>query len=103
MPENLETSAVATGLEKVNFHSNAKECSNYHTIAHISHASKVMLKILQVRLQQYVNQELPDVQAGFSKGKVVRDQIANICWIIEKAREFQNNIYFCFIELCQSL
>ena len=62
-----------------------------------------MLKILQVRLQQYVNQELPDVQAGFSKGKVVRDQIANIRWIIEKAREFQNNIYFCFIELCQSL
>ena len=62
-----------------------------------------MLKILQVRLQQYVNQELPDVQAGFSKGKVVRDQIANIRWIIEKAREFQKNIYFCFIELCQSL
>ena len=103
MPANLENSAVAAELEMVSFHSNAKECSNYHTVALISHTSKVMLKILQVRLQQYVNQELPDVQAGFSKGKVVRDQIANICWIIEKAREFQNNIYFCFIELCQSL
>jgi len=73
----------------------AKKCSNYHTIALISHASKVMLKILQARLQQYVNRELPDVQAGFRKG--TRDQIANICWIIEKAREFQKNIYFCFI------
>ena len=78
----------------------AKECSNYHTIALISHASKVMLKILQVRLQQYVNQELPDleVQAGFRKGRGIRDQIANIHWIIEKAREFQNNIYFCLID-----
>ena len=73
----------------------AKEHSNYHTIALISHASKVMLKILQARLQQY--RELPDVQAGFRKGRGTRDQIANICWIIEKAREFQKNIYFCFI------
>ena len=73
--------------------SNAKECSNYHTIALISHANKVMLKILQARLQQYMNRELPDVQAGFRKG---RDQIANIRWIMEKAREFQKNIYFCF-------
>ena len=71
---------------------NAKECSNYHTIAFISHASKVMLKILQVRLQQYVNCEFPDVQAGFRKGTGTRDQIANICWIIEKARKFQKNI-----------
>ena len=82
---------------------NAKECSNYHTIALISHASKVMFKILQGRLQQYVNHELPDVQAGFRKGRGSRDQIANIIWIIEKARQFQKNIYFCFIELCQSL
>ena len=74
----------------------AKQCSNYHTIALISHASKVMLKILQARLQQYVNQELPGVQAGFRKGRGTRDQIANH-WIIEKAREFQKNIYFCFI------
>ena len=77
---------------------NAKECSNYHTIALISHASKVMLKILQARLQQYVNWELPDVQAGFRKGRGTRDQIANIHWIIEKAREFQKNIYFCLID-----
>ena len=77
---------------------NAKECSNYHTIALISHTSKVMLKILQTRLQQYMNCELPDVQAGFRKGRRIRDQIANICWIIEKAREFQKNIYFCFID-----
>ena len=76
---------------------NAKECSNYGTIALISHASKVMLKILQGRLQQYVNRELPDVQAGFRKGRGTRDQIANINWIMEKAREFQKNIYFCFI------
>ena len=72
---------------------NAKECSNYHTIALIPHASKVILKILQARLQQYVNQELPDVQTGFRKGRGTRDQIVNICWIIEKAREFQKNIY----------
>ena len=76
----------------------AKECSNYHTIALISHASKVMLKILQARLQQYVNRERLDVQAGFRKGRGSRDQIANICWIMEKAREFQKNIYFCFID-----
>ena len=77
---------------------NAKECSNYCTIALISYASKVMLKILQARLQQYVNRELPDVQAGFRKGRGTRDQIANIRWIIEKARELQKNIYFCFID-----
>ena len=103
MPANLENSAVATGLEKVSFHpipkkSNAKECSNYCTIALISHASKVMLKILQARLQQYMNCELPDVQAGFRKSKGTRDQIVNICWIIKKARGFQKNIYFCFID-----
>ena len=77
---------------------NAEECSNYHTIALISHASKVSLKILQARLQQYVNHELPDVQAGFRKGRGTRDQIANIRWIMEKARDFQKNIYFCFID-----
>ena len=77
---------------------NAKECSNYRTIAFTSYASKIMLEILQARLQQYVNHELPDVQAGFRKGRGTRDQIANICWIIEKAREFQKNIYFCFID-----
>ena len=77
---------------------NAKECSNYHTIALISHTSKVMLKILQARLQQYANRELPDVQAGFRKGRGTRDQIANICWIIKNARELQKNIYFCFID-----
>ena len=77
---------------------NAKECSNYNTIAPISHASKVMLKILQARLQQYVKHGLPDVQAGFRKGRGTRDQIANIHWIIEKAKEFQKNIYFCFID-----
>ena len=77
---------------------NAKECSNYHTIALISHASKVMLKILQARLQQYLNHELPDVQAGVWKGRGIRDQIANNCWIIKNAREFQRNIYFCFID-----
>ena len=76
----------------------AKECSNYHIIALISHVSKVMLKILQVRFQQYVNHELPDVQADFRKGRGTRDKIANICWIIEKAREFQKNIYICFID-----
>ena len=77
---------------------NAKECSNYRTTALISPASRVMLKILQPRLQQYVNSELPDVQAGFRKGRGTRDQIANICWIMEKGREFQKNIYFCFID-----
>ena len=75
---------------------NAKECSNYCTIALTSHASKIMLKIFQVRLQQYMNRELPDVQAGFRKSRGTRDQIANICWIVEKARGFQKNIYFCF-------
>ena len=77
---------------------NPKEYSNYHTIALISHASKVMLKILQARLQQYMNREFPDVQAGFRKGRGTRDQNANIRWINEKAREFQKNIYFCFID-----
>ena len=96
MPANLENSAVATGLEKVSFHSNPKVCSNYHTIALISHASKVILKILQARLQQYMNCELPDVQAGFRKGWGTKGQIANIRWIIKKAREFQKNVYFCF-------
>ena len=76
---------------------NAKECSNYHTIALISHTRKVMLKIFQARLQQYVNCEFPDIQAGFRKGTGTRDQIVNICWIIKKAKEFQKNIYFCFI------
>ena len=80
----------------------AKECSNYHTIAPISHTSKVMLKILQARLQQYVNQELKDVQAGFRKGRGTRNQIVNICWITEKAREFQKNIYFCFIDYAKA-
>ena len=103
MPPNLENSAVATGLEKVKFQSihkkgNAEECSNYRTIALISDASKVMLKILQARLQQYVNYELPDIQAGFRKGRGTRDQISNIHWIMEKAREFQKTIYFCFID-----
>ena len=81
---------------------NAKECSNHCTIVLISHASKVMLKILQVRLQQYVNHEFPDVQAGFRKGRGTRDQIANIRWIIEKAKEFQKNIYFCFIDYAKA-
>ena len=91
MSENLENSAVATGLEKVSFYSNPKECSNYHIIALISHTSKVMLKILQARLQQYMNRDLPGVQAGFRKGRGTRDQIANIFCITEKAREFQKN------------
>ena len=94
MLAHFGSSAVATGLEKVSFHPNpkernAKECSNYHTIALISHASKVTLKNLQARLQQYVNCEIPDVQAGFRKGRGTRDQIANIRWIIKKAIEFQ--------------
>ena len=79
-----------------------KECSNCHTIALISHSSKVMQKILQVRLQQYVNREFPGVQAGFRKGRGTRDQIANICWIIKKARAFQKNIYFCFIDYAKA-
>ena len=81
---------------------NPKECSNYCTIALISHACKVMLKILQARLQQYMNHELPDVQAGYRKGRGTRDQIANICWIITKAREFQKNFYFCFIDYAKA-
>jgi len=80
----------------------AKECSNYHTVALISHASKVIFKILQPRLQQYVNRELLDVQAGFRKGRGTKDQIANICWIIDKAREFQKIIYFCFIDYAKT-
>ena len=96
MLANLKNSTVATGLEKVSFHpipkeDNANECSNYHTIALISHTRKVLVKILQARLQQYLNHEVPDVQAGFRKGRGIRNQIA-ICWIIEKAREFHKNI-----------
>ena len=99
MPAHLENTAVDTGLEKVVFipvpkKGNAKECSNDHAIAFISHATKVMLKILQATLQQYVNYELPDIQAGFRKGRGSRDQFANIRWIIKKAREFQKHIYF---------
>ena len=102
MPANLENSAVTTGLKKVSFipipkKGSAKEYLNYHTTALISHGSKVTLKILQARLQQYVNHELPEVQAGFRKGRGTRDQIANICWIIEKAIEFQKSMYLCFI------
>ena len=107
MSANLENSAVATGLEKVSFHSNPKErqCQRMLKlliIALISHASKVILSFLQARLQQYMNHELPDVQAGFRKGRGTRDQIANISWIIEKAREFQKNIYFCFIDYAKA-
>jgi len=114
MPANLENAAVATGLEKVSFHSNPKDrqcqrmlklCSKNaqtmlkeYTVALISHASKVMFKILQARLQQYMNRDLQDVQLGFRKGRGTRGQIANIHWIMEKAREFQKNIYFCFID-----
>ena len=103
MPANLENSAVATGLEKVNFHPNPKErqCQRMlklpHNCTH-SHASKVILKILQARLQEYMNHELPDIQAVFGKDRGTRDHFANIRWIIEKAREFQKNIYFCFID-----
>ena len=81
---------------------NAKECSNYYTIALISNSSRVMLKILQARLQQYMNHEIPDIQAGFRKGRGTRDQIANICWIIEKMKEFQKNIYFCLIDYAKA-
>ena len=113
MPANLENSAVLENSGKIHRtgkrvfipipkKGNAKECANYHTIAHISHASKVMLKILQARLQKYVNCELPDVQARFRKGRGIRDQVANITSIIEKAREFQKNIYFCFIDYAKA-
>jgi len=98
MLANLENSAVATGLEKVSFHSNPKECSNYCTISLISHASKVMFKIPHARHQQYVNQELPDVQAGFRKGRGTRDQIANIHWIIEKANTLEKTLMLGKIE-----
>src|SRR5574337_508216 len=107
MPEHLENSAVATGLEKVSFHPNPKErqCQRLlklpHNCAHLS-CSKVMLKILQARLQQYMNCELPGVQAGFRKGRRTKDQIANIFWIIKKAREFQKNIYVCFIDYAKA-
>ena len=99
---------MATGLERSVFipipkKGNAKECSNYRTIALISHASKVMIKILQARLQQCVNREISDVQAGFRKGRGTRDQIANIIWITEKAREFQKNTYLCFIDMLKPL
>ena len=106
MPANLENSAVATGLEKVSFHSNPKErqCQRMlkllHNCTHLT--SKVMLKILQARLQQYVNHELPGVQARLRKGRGTRDQIANIHWIIKKAREFQKNIYFCFTDYAKA-
>ena len=97
-PQDLKRSVSISILKK----GNAKECWNYHKIAFISHISKVILKILQVRLQQYVNRELPDAQAGFRKGRGTRDQIANICWIIEKAREFQKHIYFCLIDYAKA-
>ena len=108
MPANLENSGVTAGLESSVFipipkKGNAKECSNYRTTALISHTSKVMLKILQARLQQYMNRELPNVQAGFRKGRGTRDQITNISWIIKKARDFQKNIYFCFIDYAKAL
>ena len=108
MPANLKNSAVATGLEKVSFHSNPQErqCQRMFKLLHSCTRltdSKVMLKILQARLQQYVNHELPDVQAGFRKGRGTRDQTANIRWIIEKAREFQKNIYFCLLTMPKPL
>ena len=105
MPANLENSAVATGLEKVSFHSNPKErqCQRMFKLPHnCTHASKVILKILQARLQQYVNRKLPDVQVGFRKGRGTRDQIANIHWIIKKVGEFQKNIYFFFIDYAKA-
>ena len=107
MPASLENSAGATGLEKSVFipiskKASAKECSNYWIVMLITHASKVMLKILQARLQQYVNQELSDVQAGFRTGRGTRDQIANICWIIEKARGIQKDVYFCLTDYAKA-
>ena len=103
MPATFENSALAKGWKSSVFipipkKGNAKECSSYHTIALISNASKVMLKIPQARLQQYMNRKLPDFQAGFRKGRRTRDQIAKTCWILKKAREFQKGIYFCFID-----
>ena len=110
MSAHEENSAVARGLEKVSFHSspNERQCQRMlkllHNFTHLTHhASKVMLKILQARLQQYMSCELPDVQAGFRKGRGTKDQVANICWIIEKAREFQKNTYFCFIDYAKAL
>ena len=106
MSANLENSAVATRLEKVSLSTpkkgDAKECSNYCITALLSHSSKVMLKILQARLQQYVNWEIPDIQAGFRKDKGTRDQIVKFHCIIEKARQFQKNIYFCFIDYAKA-
>ena len=106
--QQIWKTAVVTGLEMVSFHSNSKEeqcqkCSHYCTIVLVSHASKVMLKILKARLQQYVNQELPDVKAEFRRERETRDQTANIQWIIEKVREFQKNIYFCFTDYAKAL
>ena len=107
MPANLETQQWPQYWKRSVFvpipkKGNAKECSDYYTIALISHTSKLMLKIIQDSLQQYMNRELPDVQAGFRKDRGTRDQIANILWIIEKAREFQKNIYFCFIDYAKA-
>ena len=107
MPANLETQQWPQNQKRSVFipipkKDNDKGCSNYRTIALISHANKVMLKILQTRLQQYLNHELPNAQAGFRKGRGTRDPIANICWIIAKAREFQKNIYFCCIDCAKT-
>ena len=108
MPANLETQQWPQDWKRSVFipipkKDNVKDCSNYRTIALTSHTSKVMLKILQARLQQYVNHELPVVQAGFRTGRGTRDQIVSIYWIIEKARKFQKNIYFCFIDWSKPL
>ena len=107
MPANLENSAVATEWKRSVFipnpkKGNAKECSNYHTIAVISYSSKLMLKIFQVRVQQYINCEHPDIQTQFRKDRGTRDQIAGIRWIREKEREFHKNIYFCFIDYAKT-
>ena len=108
MSVNLETQQWSLGWKRPVFipipkKGNAKECLNYHTVMLIWHASKVMLQILQARLQQYVTQELPDLQAGFRKGRRTRDQIVSICWIIKKAKEFQENIYFCFTNYAKAI
>ena len=107
MSANLEDSAVAIGLERsilipIPKKGNTKECANHRTPTLISHASKIILKILPARLQHCANQELPDVQARFRKERGTRDQIANICWIIEKEREFQKNVYLCFINYAKA-